>query len=96
MAQDEVVSSASDLDSDSEPEEDDEGDLAESFDPVSFYNRSSNTPLMGSYVKFLSMVKDDPLLDHPSLKCHQADDSRHYFPTKSDNNQPFWQQLLPR
>ena len=74
-----------DQDSDSEPEEDDEGDLAESFDPVSFYSRSSNTPLpegMGSYVKFLSMVKDDPLLDHPSLKCHQADDSR-YFPTKS-------------
>ena len=54
MAQDKVVSSASDQNSDSESEEDDEGDLAESFDPVSFYNRSSSTPLpegMGSYVK---------------------------------------------
>ena len=83
MAQDEVVSSASDQDSDSESEEDDEGDLAESFDPVSFYNRSSSSPLpegMGSYVKShfrkcltssirKSMAKDDPLPDHPSLKC---------------------------
>ena len=104
MAQDEVVSSASDQNSESESEEDDEGDLAESFDPVSFYNKSSSTPLpegMGSYVKShfrkcltssirKSMAKDDPLLDHPSLKCLQADDSivdflGRDFPTKSDN-----------
>ena len=104
MAQDEVVSSASDQNSESESEEDDEGDLAESFDPVSFYNKSSSTPLpegMGSYVKShfrkcltssirKSMAKDDPLPDHPSLKCLQADDSivdflGRDFPTKSDN-----------
>ena len=89
-------------DSDSESEK--EGDLAETFDPLSFYNKSSRKPLpetLDSYVKShfrncltgpvrKSMAKDDPLPDHDSLKCLQADDSivdflGRDFPAKHDN-----------
>lgn len=66
----------------------DDGDLAESFDPVSFYSKSDNSlpEALESYVKShfrscltgsirKSMAKDDPLPDHVYLKSLQADDS---------------------
>ena len=82
----EVAQSLDDHSSSSESE--DEGDLAETFDPVSFYSKSGSTlpETMESYVKShfrscltssirKSMAKDDPLPDHAYLKCVQADDS---------------------
>ena len=74
--------------SSSSENEDDEEELAESFDPASFYGKSSKSVLpapIGDYVKthFRSclapplrkaMAKDDPLPNSRFLKCLQADD----------------------
>ena len=94
----------SDSSAGSDLDEDNDGDLAEAFDPLSLYNTSSNAPLpeaLDSFVKShfrkcltssirKSMAKDDPLPDHPCLKCLQADDSivdflGKDFPVKLDN-----------
>ena len=82
--------------SSSSENEDDEEELAESFDPASFYGKSSKSVLpapIGDYVKthFRSclapplrkaMAKDDPLPNSQFLKCLQADDDIVHFAGK--------------